>query len=193
MEDAFYSENASGADNQQERPIKIGWVVGFVDGEGCFSIGFIRQPCREGRKGYGTGFQVFHEFVVTQGAKSVECLHELRDFFGVGQVLINRRYDNHREHLHRYVVRNRKELTDGIIPFFKRYPLHSAKRNDFEKFAQCLEMMSCNHHLTREGLIEIARIVETMNRQKPKTELIGILRDYTPDNLTQVEDIVPSA
>ena len=28
------SENLSDADNQQERLIKIGWIVGFVDGEG---------------------------------------------------------------------------------------------------------------------------------------------------------------
>ncbi len=44
-----------GADNQQERLIKLGWVIGFVDGEGCFSIGFIRQPNRLKRKGYTTG------------------------------------------------------------------------------------------------------------------------------------------
>jgi hypothetical protein len=29
------------ADNQQER--LIGWITGFVDGEGCFSIGFVKQ------------------------------------------------------------------------------------------------------------------------------------------------------
>src|SRR3954449_7310407 len=98
------SENPSGAENQQERLIRTGWVIGFVDGEGCFSIGFIRQPDRKGRSGYRAGYQVFHEFVVTQGAKSVSCLEELREFFGVGQVLINRRRDDHREHLHRYVV-----------------------------------------------------------------------------------------
>ncbi|MCX5642161.1 MAG: LAGLIDADG family homing endonuclease, partial [Candidatus Omnitrophica bacterium] len=26
------------ADNQQERLKTIGWIVGFIDGEGCFSI-----------------------------------------------------------------------------------------------------------------------------------------------------------
>ena len=41
-----------GADNQQERLIKTGWVIGFVEGEGCFSIGFIKQPDRESRRGY---------------------------------------------------------------------------------------------------------------------------------------------
>jgi len=37
------SDNPDGAENQQERLIQLGWVIGFVDGEGCFSIGFIRQ------------------------------------------------------------------------------------------------------------------------------------------------------
>src|SRR5215468_5735324 len=103
-------DNVMGADNQQERLIQLGWVTGFVDGEGCFSIGFIRQPDRERRKGYRTGYQVSHEFAVTQGASSIACLHELHEFFGVGQVLINTRYDNHKEHLYRFVVRKRSDL-----------------------------------------------------------------------------------
>lgn len=106
-----YSDKVTGAENQQERLIEFrGWVTGFVDGEGCFSIGFVRQPCRAGRSGYRTGYQVTHEFVVTQGERSLSCLHELNEFFGVGQVIINNRYDNHREHLHRYVVRRRADL-----------------------------------------------------------------------------------
>src|SRR5437867_5418789 len=95
--------------NQQERLITIGWVIGFVDGEGCFSIGLVRQPDRAGRKGYRTGYQVSHEFVVTQGASSVHCLHELREFFGAGEVYVNRRYDNHREHMYRYSVTRRQD------------------------------------------------------------------------------------
>src|SRR3954462_13732348 len=98
------SENLDSAENQQERLIRTGWVIGFVDGEGCFSIGFIRQAGGRGRSGYRTGYQVAHEFAVTQGAQSVSCLQELASFFGVGQVLANKRYDNHREHLYRYVV-----------------------------------------------------------------------------------------
>ena len=36
------SKNVFGADNQQER-LKIAcWIVGFTDGEGCFSIAVIK-------------------------------------------------------------------------------------------------------------------------------------------------------
>jgi LAGLIDADG endonuclease len=171
----------SGAEDQQERLIQLGWVVGFVDGEGCFSIGFVRQPDRARRKGYRTGYQVSHEFVVTQGAKSVSCLRELVRFFGVGGVLPNRRYDNHKEHLYRYGVRARAELVSVIIPFFESYPMKSAKQEDFEKFARCVRMIDAGLHRTREGLVELAEIAETMNRRKPRTEMIRILRGHTPE------------
>ncbi len=72
--------------NQQERLITIGWVIGFVDGEGCFSIGLTRQPDKGNRKGYRTGYQVSHDFRVTQGAKSIQSLQALKLFFGVGEI-----------------------------------------------------------------------------------------------------------
>ena len=174
----------TGAENQQERLIGFpDWVVGFVDGEGCFSIGFVRQPSRAGRSGYVTGFQVSHEFAVTRGEQSLRVLHELRDFFGVGQVIVNRRYDNHREHLHRYVVRKRDELLGTVIPFFREHPLRTSKRDNFDKFAECVELISAGRHLTVDGLIQIAEITETMNRKKSRQDLIRILRDYTPGAL----------
>jgi hypothetical protein len=186
------SDKSSDADNQQER--LIGWITGFVDGEGCFSIHFVRQPHRANRRGYRTGFQVGHAFAVTQGAKSIECLHLLQEFFGVGEVYQNRRYDNHKEHLYQYCVMKRDDLLQTIIPFFERYPLRTSKSGDFLKFAECMRLINAKAHLTREGLIAIAEITETMNHRKPRTEMIRILRDYTPDTDDHVgEDIVRSA
>ena len=44
-------------------------------------------------------------------------------------------------------------------------------------------MISAGRHKTADGLIQIAEITETMNRKKPRTDLIRILRDYTPETL----------
>src|SRR5258705_14016388 len=118
----MYSENPEGAENQQERLIQIGWVIGFVDGEGCFSIGFVRQPARAGRRGYRTGYQVSHEFVVTQGEQSICCLRDLQTFFGIGSLIPNRRYDNHREHMYRYSVCRRAALFWNGTSFFSTSP-----------------------------------------------------------------------
>src|SRR6266404_1481333 len=83
-------ENATGADNQQERLRTVGWIVGFVDGEGCFSVTI--QRCRVVK----LGWQVFPEFVVTQGARSLGALQALQQFFACGRIFINRRNDNHK-------------------------------------------------------------------------------------------------
>ena len=188
------SDNPSDADNQQERLIKIGWIIGFVDGEGCFSIHIVRQPERANRKGYKTGYQVAHQFVVTQGAKSVECLQMMQRYFDVGRLHCNRRYDNHKEHLYQFVVCKRSDLLLKIIPFFQRYPLRTAKRLDFEKFVRCMQLIETEAHLTPRGLLAIVEIMQTMNHCKPRAELIRILRDYTPNaDFFVGEDIVRTA
>ena len=154
------SDNMSGADNQQERLKTVGWIVGFVDGEGCFSVTIQRATT-------ATGWQVFPEFVVTQGEKSLSALHDLQEFFGCGKIFVNRRHDNHREHLYRFCVRSVADLKDKVVPFFRENQLRTAKRTDFEKFARILELMDERKHLNSEGLVEIASIAQTMNRRKP--------------------------
>jgi hypothetical protein len=184
LPESYGSDNSSAADNQQERLIKIGWITGFVDGEGCFSIHFVRQAERLGRRGYRTGYQVAHEFAVTQGARSVKCLRLLKRHFGVGQVYLNRRHDNHKEDLYRFSVVRRNNLMKVIIPFFEKYPLRTSKLNDFTKFAECVRLMNLNVHLSPRGIVRFAEITETMNHCKSRTEMIRILRDYTPDTDT---------
>jgi len=125
----YLSDNAINADNQQER-LDPWWIVGFVDGEGCFSIStFKNDTCK-------SGFQTFPEFVITQGEKSKSALEAIKIYFGCGGLYINRRYDNHKYNLFRYCVRKREHLENIIIPFFKKYPLQSAKREQFESFSK---------------------------------------------------------
>ena len=161
----------------------IGWIVGFVDGEGCFSINFVKQSDRKEatrvRRGYKTGYQIAHEFAVVQGAKSLSSLKKLKRYFKVGGIYINRRYDNHKEHLFRYSVAKRHDLLTVIVPFFQKYHLQTSKRKDFRLFVRCLKLIARNRHLTISGAIKIAGICEKMNHQRPRTELIRILRNQT--------------
>lgn len=179
------SKNVSCADDQQERLIKIGWIVGFVDGEGCFSINFVKQPDRletnRLRKGYKTGYQIGYEFSVTQGESSLDSLESIKKFFGVGNLYLNKRYDNHKEHIYRYCVRKRSDLIDIIIPFFQQYELQTSKKSNFELFLRCMEEIKLNNHLKKEGLLKILKISELMNHKKSKSEIIRILRNQTSD------------
>ena len=155
------SDNQIRADNQQGR-LNPWWIVGFVDGEGCFSISFLKNTTTK------TGFQLFPEFVVTQGAKSLTTLENLQQFFDCGRIYINKRTDNHREHLYRYCVRSIKDLQLKIIPFFEAYPLQTAKQQDFAVFTQILQMMIDRKHLTELGLEQIRELAATTNRRKTR-------------------------
>lgn len=160
-------------ENQQERLEDIGWVVGFVDGEGCFSAPVVKSPSMT------LGWQVQPAFAVVQGASSRHVLDDLVDFFECGGVYVNRRRDNHKEDLLRFTVNRRSDLIERIIPFFREHPLRTSKRSNFEKFATIIELMEAGRHLTLEGLADIACIQETMNHRKP-SKFLRILRDHTP-------------
>jgi hypothetical protein len=191
------SKNASRADNQQERLIMIGWITGYVDGEGCFSINFVKQPDRKEtsrtRRGYKTGYQIAHEFAVVQGEKSIDSLKKLKDYFKVGNIYINRRHDNHKEHLYRYSVCKREDLIKVIIPFFQKYQLQTSKKNDFNFFVRCVKLINDGRHLTKSGAIKIALITEKMNHQKSRADIIRILRNQTSDSAKRGKDRVLSA
>jgi len=156
------SEKASGADNQQERLKFIGWIVGFVDGEGCFTVSFFKHPKSRLR----LKWEVFPEFVITQEIKSKTALKRIKDFFDCGAIYLNKRYDNHHEHLLKYVVRNRADLLTKVVPFFERNPLQSAKKEDFRIFARIIRMMNKKKHLEKKGLKRIQLMVRRMNTRK---------------------------
>src|SRR5438105_771912 len=107
----------------------------------------VRPPSwRAGPKRLQNRLSVAHEFAVTQGESSLRALRELEEFFGVGMLVPNRRSDDHREHLYRYVVRRRTDLLGRIIPFFTEHPLRTAKHENFEKFAHCVSLISEGRH-----------------------------------------------
>lgn len=153
------SENMFSADNQQER--LEGWIVGFVDGEGCFSVSIIKNSTTK------SGWQIFPEFVVTQGEKSIDSLNAIKNYFDCGKIYINRRKDNHKENLCRYCVRSIHELRDKIIPFFQNNNLRTAKKLDFEKFVTIIKLIEKKKHLKNVGMIKIAKIIQEMNRKVP--------------------------
>jgi hypothetical protein len=159
-------DNPSGAGNQQERPGIEQWIVGLVDGEGCFSC-----PIQRNRK-VRRGWQLQPVFAVVQGERSVHVLETLRDYFGCGRIYRNRRHDNHKEDLFVYRVFRRSDLINTIIPFFEANPLRTAKFDDFRKFATIVRMMQTRVHLTEEGLVEIANITQTMNHRRKTTRFM---------------------
>jgi LAGLIDADG endonuclease len=129
------------------------WVVGFVDGEGCFFVGIQRNATTS------TGYQVIPEFRIVQHLRDVQVLHGLKRFFGCGSVCQN--------HEDRWELRIRKlENLRQIAAFFEKHPLKTKKQIDFLKFRDVLRLMHRQEHLAVEGIRRIASIASGMNTCK---------------------------
>jgi hypothetical protein len=126
------------------------WVVGFVDGEGCFHVSINRHP------DMSVGFQVLPEFVVVQHTRDRQILMALKRFFGAGVV--------RRNHDDRDCLRIRKlSALVKVCDFFLKHSLKTKKNIDFRKFRRIVLQMTQKRHLQQDGLVEIIDIAMEMN------------------------------
>ncbi len=148
------SENATSADNQQER---LGWyIAGYVDGEGSFHVAMQKNSsCR-------VGFQLVPEFHVSQSGERAAFLETIRETLACGYIKDNH-VRNPRDSSLVYVVKSRKDLVSKVLPFFNQYQLLSSKQREFEVFAQIVIEMENGKHLQETGFVELAKLALSMN------------------------------
>lgn len=128
------------------------WIVGFVDGEGCFHVSVNKH------KSMKFGVQVLPEFVVVQHERDRQILQAFKATFKCGYIKKNR------EQRLCYLVRNTQHLLNIIIPFFEKHSLKTKKHIDFIKFRKILWKMQEKKHLEKEGLEDIKKIVHDMRK-----------------------------
>ena len=133
------------------------YVVGLVDGEGCFYVN-VRPKRPHTRRPH-----VETHFYLKLVEEDRHLLEEIKETFGCGRIYIQR--DNRKNHRAccRYEVNSRKDIQKVIIPFFKKYPLLSQERNDFRAFCRVVDITMSGRHKTPEGLEDIQRIKDRMN------------------------------
>lgn len=124
------------------------YIVGFVDGEGCFSVSLNKNGDRLPE------VRLIFEIELREDDEAI--LHEIRNVLGCGGIyrLEYERYAKWRPHV-KLKVSNFTDISTKIIPFFERYPLQAKKRLQFEKFCQVAEMIKSRQHLTPEGIERI--------------------------------------
>ncbi len=144
------------------------YITGFADGEGCFSISFNR------RAKLNTGIEVRPSFSISQNRKSLETLKDINNYFGCGSIRFSKS-----DQTYKYEVRSIDDLMKKIIPHFVKYPLKTAKVNDFEKFSSICALVYANQHRNQKILEKIIDKAYQMNssgkRKYKKNELLKFL------------------
>jgi len=163
------SDNPTGADNQQEtvKPrleLDPRWVVGFVDGEGCFSVSAHRNPQNARATG---GWQLHPVFHVYQHERHRAVLEAFAAVFGCGRV----RSKGPGSSVLTYAVDSLLDIEGSVLPFFERYPLR-VKEADFRLFAEVVRSMRRKEHLQPDGFERLVRLAYAMNadgKQRART------------------------
>lgn len=130
------------------------WVTGFTDAEGCFYV-----PINK-RKICKSGWQVQACFQIKLHIKDKDLLLEIKSFFSeVGTIVTNYNYN-----FAVYRVHSLSDITNVIIPHFKKYPLISQKYGDFIIFKSIVELINKGEHLNKKGIIKIVNLKAFLNK-----------------------------
>ena len=152
------SKNVLSADNQQAtRKVSDEYLAGFTDGEGCFYVGFGK------RNDLPLKWQVITEFHVSQNPGGKNLLELFRKRLDCGYLKPNHA-KNPKDKSWILIVKDRDDLREKVIPFFKKHPLYTTKQQDFVIFSKVLEIIKQGKHLKKEGLGEITELVFSNQR-----------------------------
>ncbi len=145
---------------QQE--IEKGWLCGFVDGEGCFSIRVQRYGSNK------NNICLRPDFAITQHKKDKSALEKVRNIIGVGSI-VKRNLDGHFV----YQIHSIKDALT-LIDFFDSNDFLNIKKKDYELWKKCVIMLKNGHHRTYDGLVEILKIRHEINKDTKSKKRITL-------------------
>lgn len=106
------------------------WIAGLTDGEGCFYLAVRDRP------GGHRGVQWTFKLALRDDDSGVT--HHLMELLGIGRVTTKRAMSGRPSGLTQYLVDRMDEVAQ-LVAFFRRFPLRSKKRRDFEIWAAAFE------------------------------------------------------
>jgi len=169
------------------------YILGLVEGEGCFSVTIQRYIDRKPRKTNKKSniknpylFRVNPTFRITQAEDDgFEALKRIKETLGFGRFQIQKRpdkEDNSRTAVHYYTQGLNECLR--IKEYFYGLEFLTNKGKSFEKWCQCLKLIQEKKHLTKEGILQICDIRDSMNFRKTKCK-------WTKEEIEKVFEVNP--
>ena len=125
------------------------WAAGFTSAEGSFKIRISQATTKIGET-------VQLVFQLNQHIREKQLIKNLVKYFDCGNI-------NYEGNVIIYTVTKIDDITQNIIPFFKKYKIQGVKAKDFADWCKAAELINEKKHLTKEGLENIKQIKAVMN------------------------------
>lgn len=137
------------------------YIVGFVEGEGCFAINISKHKTKKIKR------DAWLSFEIELRGDDKPILEAIRSEFGCGNIY-DLNYDRYGWMPHaKYHLRGISPITKVLIPFFQKYQLKGKKGKDFKLFCEAAEVFKTKQHLTNEGIKKLEHIRKYMNKRRP--------------------------
>jgi len=141
--------------------LPLWYLVGLVEGEGCFAITISKHKTKRLKK------DVRLIFEIELRGDDRRILERVQYTLSCGN-LYDLKYERYGWKPHvKYAVKSHADIFKYIIPFFKKHSLQGKKRKDFEDFCKAAELIKQKRHLTSRGIKKIEKIREFMNEKRP--------------------------
>lgn len=153
-------------------------IMGFVEGEGCFSIGIGKYIDRRSRKGRGRFniknprlFRVNPSFRITLCREDRQILEEIKETLGFGKIYTQKRSLKYpeKQDVDQYYAQG-FESCQKAKDFFQRQKFYTRKGKDFQLWCQALEILKSDKKLKKEDILEICKLRDQMNFRKTKNK-----------------------
>jgi len=105
---------------------------------------------------YSSGHQVYLTFIITQHIRDEQLMISLIDYLGYGR--LSKKRDVYELQVSKF------SDVEKILAFFEKYPILGEKSKDLFDFRIVADLMKIKAHLTVEGVANIRKIKEGMNR-----------------------------
>ena len=143
------------------------YVVGFIDGEGSFSISIGKHKTTK------SGFEVRPEFEIELRADDQPILERILVTIGCGRIY-DLSYERYGWYPHsKYKINNRRDLIDRLFPFLDSYPLQAKKAEVYTFFKEIVLMMDRKEHLTDKGFKKIVKLRNEIRKRGKKAKTYG--------------------
>jgi hypothetical protein len=111
-------------------------IVDLVNCDGCFDLQF-RKDTRHERTNAPVYYRWKAQFVVTSPKENTKILERIKKEIGCGEVSISKDQA-------RFSVQKISDITEVVVPFFKKNCLADKKRKDFELWTKAVEIIQRN-------------------------------------------------
>lgn len=138
-----------GKEQIQRAKLNPWYVIGFIDGEGSFSVSIGRH------KTLRSGIEIRPEFEIELRNDDREILERIVVTIGCGKIY-DCSYERYGWYPHaKLKIGSTHDMVEYLFPLLDRYPLQAKKAKSYRLFREIVLMMRQKLHLTKDGLGKI--------------------------------------